>query len=134
MAIFVGDNQNARFVGFLALVMTIGMIQSQACLAQINPFGWDPNSAVLTDRDWHLLSEATVSLNRTPKAFAGETRTWDNTTSRDSGKITLVRAYESKGTICHQLHYTISFFERPGSQDYHLNWCRTSGGEWKIDS
>lgn len=101
-------------------------------MAQVDPFGWDPNTALLTDEDWRLLWEGTASLNRTPDAAAGETRAWSNATSGNSGKVTLTRVFNSNGTTCHALRYAISFSERPAPQDYNFNWCRTSGGQWKI--
>jgi hypothetical protein len=117
-------------------VMAAGLflLGSGPCLAQISPFGWDPSTAVLTDEDWRLLWEATVSLNRTPEAAAGETRAWSDATSHNAGKVTLMRVYESKGTPCHALRYAISFFDRGGPQEYNFNWCRTPGGQWKIAS
>ena len=101
-------------------------------MAQVDPFGWDPNTALLSDEDWRLLWEGTASLNRTSDAAAGETRAWSNATSGNSGKVTLTRVFDSNGTTCHALRYAISFSERPAPQDYNFNWCRTSGGQWKI--
>ena len=63
-------------------------------MAQVDPFGWDPNTALLTDEDWRLLWEGTASLNRTPDAAAGETRAWSDATSGNSGKVTLTRVFE----------------------------------------
>ena len=103
-------------------------------MAQLNPFGWDPNTALLTDEDWRLVWEETVSLNRTPDAAAGETRAWTDAASGNSGKVTLTRVFESNGMTCHALRYTISFSGKPVPQDYNLNWCRTSAGQWRIAS
>ena len=117
-------------------VMVIGLLLavSGPCLAQISPFGWDPNTALLTDEDWRRLWEATVSLNRAPEAAAGETRAWTDNTSGKSGKVVLTRVFESNGTTCHALKYAISCSGRAESQEYNFNWCRTSGGQWKIAS
>ena len=119
--------QSVTAVGLLLLV-------SGPCIAQINPFGWDPNTALLTDEDWRLVWEGTVSLNRTPDATVGETRAWTDATSGNSGKVTLTRVFESNGAPCHTLRYAISFSEHPAPQDYNFNWCRTPGGQWKIAS
>ena len=101
-------------------------------MAQVDPFGSDPNTALLTDEDWRLLWEGAVSLNRTPDAAAGETRAWSDAISGNSGKVTLTRVFESNGTTCHALRYAISFSGHPAPQEYNFNWCRTSGGQWKI--
>jgi hypothetical protein len=100
----------------------------------MDPFGWDPNTRLLTDQDWHLLWEGTVSLNRTPDAAAGETRAWSNAVSGNSGKVALTRVFESNGMPCHALNYAISFSGQPVPQQYNFNWCRTPGGQWKIAS
>ena len=115
-------------------VMAVGLLLpvSGPCLAQVNPFGSNPNDTLLTDEDWRLVSEATVSLNRTPDAAAGETRAWTDAASGNSGKVTLTRVFESKGTTCHALRYAISFSGKPVPQVYNLDWCRTSAGQWKI--
>jgi hypothetical protein len=101
-------------------------------MAQVSPFGWDPNTALLTDEDWHLLWEEIVSLNRAPDAAAGETRAWSDAASGNSGKVTLTRVFESNGMMCHALNYAITFSERAVPQEYNFNWCRTSAGQWKI--
>jgi surface antigen len=114
-------------VGFLLPV-------SVPCIAQISPFGWDPNTALLTDEDWRLVWEGTVSLNRAPDAAAGEARAWSDAASGNSGKVTLTRVFDSNGMRCHALKYTISFPERSEQQEYNFNWCRTPAGQWKVAS
>jgi surface antigen len=117
-------------------VMAVGLLSlvSGPCLAQVGAFGWDLNTARLTDEDWRLVWEGTVSLNRAPEAAAGETRAWSDATSGNSGKVTLTRVFESNGMTCHALRYAISFSEQPVPQEYNFNWCRTAGGQWKIAS
>src|SRR3954453_9022556 len=117
-------------------VMAVGLLLpvSGPCLAQVGAFGWDPNTARLTDEDWLLVWEGTVSLNRAPEAAPGETRAWSDATSGNSGKVTLTRVFESNGMTCHALRYAISFSEQPVPQEYNFNWCRTAGGQWKIAS
>jgi hypothetical protein len=118
------------------IVMAAGLLLlvSGPCMAQLSPFGWDPNTALLTDEDWRLVWEGTVSLNRTPDAAAGETRAWSDAASGNSGKVTLTRVFESNGATCHALRYAIAFSEKPMPQEYNFNWCRTSAGQWKIAS
>ncbi len=101
-------------------------------MAQLGTFGSDPNTVLLTDEDWRLLWEGMVSLNRSADAAVGESRAWSDPASGNSGKVTLVRVFESNAMTCHALRYTISFFKNPESQDYNFNWCRTPGGQWKI--
>jgi surface antigen len=117
-----------------ALAIGLLMLVSKPGAAQINPFGWDPNTAELTDQDWHLLWEGIVSLNRAPGAAAGETRSWTDAASGNSGKVTLTKVFESKGMTCHALTFGISYVDKPAPQEYNFNWCRTSAGQWKIAS
>jgi surface antigen len=131
-----GGDQVTQRRGLAPFVLGVGllMLASGSCLAQISPFGWDPNTALLTDEDWRLLWESTVALNRAPNAAAGETRAWSDTTSGNSGKVSLTRVFESNGATCHAVRSAISFSGRSVPQEYNFNWCRTSGGQWKIAS
>lgn len=130
-----GDQMTKRR-WLLPFAMAIGLLLqgSGPCVAQLSAFGWDPNTAELTDQDWHLLWEGIVSLNRAPSAAAGETRAWTNAASGNSGKVTLTRVFELKGMTCHTLNFAISYFEKPAPQDYNFNWCRTASGQWRIAS
>lgn len=130
-----GDQMTERRQ-LLPFAMATGLLVlvSGPCLAQVSAFGWDPNTAQLTDQDWHLLWEGIASLNRAPGAAAGETRAWSNAASGDLGKVTLTRVFESKGMTCHALNFAISYSQKPAPQDYNFNWCRTSSGEWRIAS
>ena len=115
-------------------VMAVGLpiLFSGPALAQISPFGADPNTALLTDEDWHRLWAATVSLNRAPRAAAGEMRAWTDPASGNSGRVSITRVFASNGMPCHAVKYAISFSERSSPQEYNFNWCRTSGRQWKI--
>jgi hypothetical protein len=117
-------------------VMAVGLLFLVVvpCMAQISPFGWDPNTALLTDEDWRLVWEGTVSLNRTPDVAVGETRAWSDAASGNSGKVILTRVFESNGMTCHALKYAISFSEHPVPQEYNFNWCRTPAGQWRVAS
>jgi surface antigen len=132
--LFICGDQMTKRLRLLRSGTAVGLLLlvSEPCMAQVDPFGSDPNTALLTDEDWRLLWEGAVSLNRTPDAAAGETRSWSDATSGNSGKVTLTRVFESNGVTCHALRYAISFSEHPAPQEYNFNWCRTSGGQWKI--
>ena len=100
--------------------------------AQAGAFGWSPDTARLTDRDNQLLWQATDALNQAASAAAGDTRSWTNAVSGNSGKVTLARLFESNGMPCHALQYAISFAGQPVPQDYAFTWCRIADGQWKI--
>ena len=101
-------------------------------LAQAGAFGWSPDVARLTDQDNKLLWQNTDALNQSASAAAGDTRSWSNTASGNTGKVTLARVFESNGMPCHALQYAISFTGQPVPQDYAFTWCRTADGQWKI--
>jgi surface antigen len=131
--IYMGGLMTHRRIAVLSVLAAGCLVQGIGPgMAQINPFGLDPNTASLTDEDWRLLSEATVTLNRAPNAAAGETRSWSNAVSGDSGKVSVMRVFQSNGATCHAVRYAILFPHRSTPQEYNVNWCRTTNGQWKI--
>jgi surface antigen len=122
---------NRFWIGLLATALGAAPAANHA-LAQSGAFGWSPDTARLTDEDNRLLWENTVALNNAPTRAAGESRSWTNPTSGNSGKVTIARLYDASGMPCHALHYAISFASQPVPQDYEFNWCRVASGQWKI--
>ncbi|MBS0642305.1 MAG: hypothetical protein U1E70_26470 [Acetobacteraceae bacterium] len=110
-----------------ALVLVPGHLHAQA-----GAFGWSPDTARLTDEDNRLMWDAMVKLNRSQGAMTGESRSWQNAASGNSGKVLLEKLSEINGMRCHELRYSISFSGQPVPQDYQFTWCRTANGEWKI--
>jgi hypothetical protein len=68
----------------------------------------------------------------------GTTESWKNPESQNSGTITLLDRFESKGRDCRRARYII----HPGPQqlhgtvtaDYVLTSCKLPDGTWKLDS
>ena len=119
--------------GFYAAAMVCALSLAPAEVrAQAGAFGWSPDTARLSDEDNRLMWDAMVKLNRTQGAMAGQSQTWRNAASGNSGKVLLEKVSEIDSMRCHQLRYSISFAGQPVPQDYTFTWCRTSNGEWKI--
>ena len=119
---------------WLVVALAVVPAASERALAQAGAFGWSPDEARLTNEDNRLLWQSTDALNAMASPAAGETRSWSNPASGTSGKVTLVRLFESNGMPCHALHYAISFPTQPVPQGYDFTWCRAANGQWKIAS
>lgn len=99
--------------------------------AQISPFGRGPNVQRLTNADRQMLWQTATDLNEAPSARPGDSRSWHNPQSGNSGEVTLDRVFRSDGMPCHALRYAITR-RASAPQTYNLTWCRTDAGEWKI--
>ncbi|MFL5279856.1 MAG: hypothetical protein ACJ8AW_02370, partial [Rhodopila sp.] len=94
-------------IGLLALA---GLALSPVpAIAQINAFGWSPDEPRLTNDDRQMLWDSMTSLNRIPSPPVGETKSWSNPASGNSGKVRVVGVSQDSGMPCHLLHYTIDF-------------------------
>jgi surface antigen len=100
--------------------------------AQVGTFGWSPNEPRLTQDDKSMLWQSADALNEAPSPQSGESRTWSNPRSGNSGQVTLVRVFRSNDMPCHALHYSIMIGAGPTPRIYDLSWCRTPEGQWKI--
>jgi surface antigen len=84
----------------------------------------------LSPEDNRLLFDSIARLNGIEPARAGNSDTWSNPQSNGSGTNTVLRVFRSGGMPCHRVqHHTVT---GGAGRDYHLTWCRTSSGEWKI--
>jgi surface antigen len=63
----------------------------------------------------------------------GTVERWRNPQSNDAGEVTLVKSFETHGMPCRTIAYAIEFATTRDRLDrYRVNWCRVSGGTWKI--
>jgi surface antigen len=87
---------------------------------------------ILSPADFTRMHEAASHLyeNRKP----GSVERWTGPESKDSGSVQLLRTFQTQGMPCSRLRYRIRFAAgHRSAQTYLLNWCKTSGGEWKIE-
>ena len=108
----------------------IGTGVAAPALAQLNPF----KSSVqgLTSEDFQLMSKAAESIYRAPQVKAGNSASWQNPTTGNSGVVTFERSLRLHALPCRELAYAINNKRQGTDQHYTVNWCRTGDGSWKI--
>ncbi|HVZ07211.1 hypothetical protein [Rhodopila sp.] len=119
-----------RILCVTAVVLALA-VPGGAVFAQTGAFGWGPNNARLTDRDYALLGKAISALNHSPRATVGDTRSWTNPASGNAGTVAIQGMSRRDGMPCHALDYAISFRGQPVPQNYRFTWCKVAGGSWK---
>jgi surface antigen len=118
-------------VVIVAALATI--VAAHTAIAQINPFGkWA--QAGLTKEDSEMSQKAAASLYEKPDVKAGDSASWQNPTSGNSGTVTATRVFKHKDMPCVGLRYA---FDLKDSQDkskkeLQANRCKVASGEWKI--
>jgi len=122
----------ARFLALAWLAASGLVVSAVRADAQVGAFGWSPDEPRLNNDDRKMLWDSMTSLNRLPSPPVGETKTWSNTASGNSGKVWVAGVSQDRGMPCHRLHYTIDFRGEPVPQNYEFTWCRTPDGAWKI--
>ena len=84
----------------------------------------------LSSEDNRLLFDSIARLNGTEPARSGNSNTWSNPQSNDSGTNTVLRVFRSGGMACHLVQHHI--VTGGAGRNLRLTWCRTPSGEWKI--
>ena len=113
----------------VALGMAFGVGRAGA---QVSTFGWSPNAARLTADDWSMLWDSVGALNKSVDPHPGESHSWTNSQSGNSGTVTLERIFRSNDMPCHALRYSIVIATEQTPRTYDLTWCQTEAGEWKM--
>ncbi len=109
----------------LAVLVSLG----GPAAAQVNPFA---DTLDLTPRDIELLKDAAATLFANDQAEVGETVTWANPASGNSGSVSLVRLFEHQGLPCRRLQHTIKQKGYADAAIYQFARCRTADGTWKL--
>jgi len=113
---------NCLSAAFVACILLLAPAQAQVSLFT--------QGQGLSPEDNRLLFDSIARLNGTQPARAGNSNTWSNPQSNDSGTNTVLRVFRSGGMACHLVQHHI--VTGGTGRDYRLTWCRTSSGEWKI--
>lgn len=113
----------------LILVLTVCLLWAQTAAAQVNPFG---DSLDLKESDIAMLQAAASALFQDDKARIGQTETWKNPETGNSGAVLLLRLFEHAGMPCKRLQHSIKQKGRADQITYQFARCRTGDGSWKL--
>ena len=113
----------------LLAMLTIGLLWAGATQAQINPFG---DSLNLKDSDIALLQAAAQSLFTDDKAQIGQTKSWSNPETGNSGEVSLLGRFDHAGMPCKRLQHAIKQKNRADLVTYQFARCRAADGSWKL--
>ena len=111
------------------VVLTVGLLWTQTAEAQVNPFG---DSLDLKDSDVALLQAAASTLFQDDHARIGQTETWSNPETGNSGTVSLLQLFEHAGMPCRRLRHHIKQRGHADQITYQFARCRTSDGSWKL--
>ena len=112
-----------------AVGLSLGTGRAQA---QLNTFGLGAAGQQPTADDWGMLWQSADALNRAVSSQPGDSRSWSNPKSGNSGTVVLERVFERSDMPCHALRYSIALANRQAPQIYRFSWCLSGQGEWKI--
>jgi surface antigen len=110
-------------------VLAMGLPFLQPAAAQVNPFG---DSLDLKDSDVSMLQAAASTLFRDDQARIGQTESWSNPKTGNSGTVSLLGLFEHAGMPCKRLQHSI---KQKGHADlilYQFARCRAADGTWKL--
>ena len=112
---------NCLSAAFVACILLLAPAQAQVSLFT--------QGQGLSPEDNRLLFDSIARLNGTQPARVGNSDTWGNPQSNDSGTNTVLRVFRSGGMACHLVQHHI--VAGGTGRDYRLTWCFTPSGEWK---
>ena len=113
----------------LLVVLTVGVLWAQTTAAQVNPFG---DSLDLKDSDIAMLQAAASALFQDDKAAIGQTKSWSNPKTGNSGTVSLLELFEHAGMPCKRLQHSIKQKGRADQIIYQFARCRVGDGSWKL--
>ena len=114
----------------LSAALAVCVFLPMTAHAQVIPFlgNFGPG---ISPSDNQMVFESAARLNAAEPSNVGESDSWSNPQTKNSGSSTILRIFRSGGMLCHLVrHRIIAGQRRP--RDYRLTWCRTPAGEWKI--
>lgn len=110
-------------------MLTLALVCTQTALAQVNPFG---DSLDLKESDIAMLQTAASALFQNEKAQVGQTESWKNPKTGNSGNVSVLELFEHAGMPCKRLQHSI---KQKGHADliiYQFARCRVGDGSWKL--
>lgn len=113
----------------LLVVLTVSLLWAQTTVAQVNPFG---DSLDLKESDIAMLRAAASALFQDDNARVGQTESWSNPKTGNSGAVSLLQLFEHAGMPCKRLQHSIKQKGRTDRITYQFARCRAGDGSWKL--
>jgi surface antigen len=113
----------------LPLALAVCLMVAQPATAQVNPFG---DSLDLKESDVAMLQAAASALFEDDKAQVGQTKTWSNPETGNSGAVSLLQLFEHASMPCKRLQHTIRQKGHADQSTYRFARCRAADGTWKL--
>src|SRR5215813_762316 len=123
------DQRNVKTTRVVLVMLTLALVCAQTALAQVNPFG---DSLDLKESDIAMLQAAASALFQNEKAQIGQTESWKNPKTGNSGAVSLVELFEHAGMPCKRLQHSIKQKGHADLITYQFARCRTGDGSWKL--
>jgi len=112
-----------------ALLVALVLTCAAPAVAQVNPFG---DSLDLRAEDIEMLKAAAAGLFDDESARIGDTRTWSNPASGNTGSVSLVKTFEHQGLPCKRVQHVVKQKGRADQVVYQFARCRTADGAWQL--
>jgi hypothetical protein len=122
-----------RSISRLSTALCVGTLLTGLAHAQLSgfyPLGAD--SLSLNNEDFRMMIDAANDLLRRTPLRTGATTSWRNSQTGSKGTISVTKTFHHNAMPCHTLVYETIPARTPPANRTTLNWCSTSGGEWKI--
>jgi surface antigen len=113
----------------LLFILAAGLLWPQATAAQVNPFG---DSLDLKETDIAMLQAVAGALFQNDEARIGQTETWSNPKTGNSGAVSLLQLFKHSGMPCKRLQHSIKQKGRSDQIIYQFARCRAADGSWKL--
>jgi surface antigen len=124
-----GGHKLVNTLRALLVVLTVGLMWAPTTAAQVNPFG---DSLDLKDSDVAMLQAAASALFQDDNARIGQTETWSNPKTGNSGAVSLLQLFKRADMPCKRLQHTIRQKGRADQITYQFARCRAGDGSWKL--
>jgi surface antigen len=112
-----------------AMILSLMLSCAWPADAQVSPFG---DSLDLEAEDIEMLKAAAAALFANDDARIGDTKTWSNPASGNTGSASLVKTFEHQGLPCKRVQHVIQQKGRADQVIYQFARCRTSDGTWQL--
>jgi surface antigen len=113
----------------VALILALVVAGAAPAGGQVSPFG---DSLDLKAEDVEMLKAAAAALFADDGARIGDTRTWSNPASGNTGSVSLVKTFEHQGLPCKRVQHHVKQKGRSDQVVYQFARCRTADGTWRL--